>query len=90
MLTIEDSTNSVYKIRVSDYKNNATWITVNIKGTKNTITKPETEKITPYFIQADQVTNLKEDKIAVDFYKNTFYNDFYLDFEVKNDTLLLA
>ncbi|WP_159020018.1 M23 family metallopeptidase [Algibacter sp. L3A6] len=89
MLTIQDSTNSVYKIRVSDYKNNATWITVNIKGTKNTITEPETEKITPYFIQADQVTNLKQDKIAVDFYKNTFYKDFFLDFEVKNDTLLL-
>ncbi|WP_042503834.1 M23 family metallopeptidase [Algibacter lectus] len=89
ILTIKDSTNSVYKIRVSDYKNNSTWITVNIKGTKKTITEPKEKKITPYFIKADQVTNLKQDKITVDFYKDTFYNDFYLDFEVKNDTLLL-
>lgn len=89
VLSIKDSTNSVYKIQVSDYKNNATWITVNIKGTKNTIAEAKDKKITPYFIKADQVTNLKQGKIAVDFYKNTFYNDFYLDFEVKNDTLLL-
>ncbi|MCL5129116.1 M23 family metallopeptidase [Algibacter sp. L4_22] len=89
VLAIKDSTNSVYKIRVSDYKNNETWITVNIKGTKKTITAVKEEKTTPYFIKANQATNLKEGKIAVDFYKDTFYNDFYLDFEVKNDTLFL-
>lgn len=89
IITMKDSTNSVYKIRVSDYKNNATWITINIKGTKETITTTEEEKITPYFIKANQVTNLKAGKVSVDFYKDTFYKDLYIDFEVKNDTLLL-
>lgn len=89
VLTIKDSTNSVYKIRVSDYKNNETWITLNIKGTKSTISEAEEEKTTPYFIRADQTTNLKEGKITVDFYKDTFYKDFYMDFEVSNDTLFL-
>lgn len=89
ILTIKDSTNSVYKIRVSDYKNNETWITLNIKGTNSTITEAEEEKTTPYFIKADQTTVLKEGKITVDFYKDTFYKDFYMDFEVSNDTLFL-
>ncbi|ULC60857.1 M23 family metallopeptidase [Flaviramulus sp. BrNp1-15] len=88
-LKVEDSTNSVYKIRVADYKNNESWITINIKGTKNDILEPKIKKTTPYLIKADQTTNLNEGNVSVNFYKNTFYEDFYIDFEVKNDTLLL-
>ena len=89
-LTIEDSTNSVYKIRVADYKNNESWATVQIKGTKTDIIKPEVQKkTTPYFIKADQNVNLSEGKVSVVFYKNTFYEDFYIDFKVQNDTLKL-
>ncbi|WP_147676447.1 M23 family metallopeptidase [Algibacter pacificus] len=89
VLNIKDSTNSVYKIRVSDFKNNDTWITLNIRGSKNTDAKIKEEKITPYFINNKQVTNLKEGKIRVNFYKDTFYKDFYMNFEVENDTLFL-
>jgi len=88
-VSIEDSTNSVYKIRVADYKNNESWVTVQIKGTKTSITTPKTQIATPYYIKADQTINLTEGKVSVDFYKNTFYEDFYIDFEVKNDTLKL-
>ena len=88
-IKIEDSTYSVYKVRVTDYKNNESWVTIHIKGTKNSISKPEEEKITPYFIKTDQTTNLKAGDVTVDFYKDTFYDDFYIDFEVKNDTLTL-
>ncbi len=89
MLSVQDSTQSVFKIRVTDFKNNESWVTVQIKGTKNSMTEPEQPKTTPYFIKADQTTNLKQGSVNVDFYKDTFYNDFYLDFEVKNDTLKL-
>jgi hypothetical protein len=88
-LSIEDSTYSVFKIKVNDYKNNASWITLNIKGSKNDSLKPLEKKVTPYFIKADQTTNLKEGNISVDIYQNTFYEDFYLDFNAKNDTLVL-
>ena len=88
-LTIKDSTSSVFKIKVNDYKNNPSWITLEIKGVKNDSIKPETKKTTPYFIKADQTTNLKEGKISVDIYKDSFYDDFYMDFEVHNDTLIL-
>ncbi|NNC51197.1 MAG: M23 family metallopeptidase [Flaviramulus sp.] len=88
-LSIEDSTNSVYKIRVADYKNNESWVTINIKGIKNNVPNTSVKKTTPYFIKSDQSTHLNKEKVTVDFYKNTFYEDFYLDFDVKNDTLLL-
>lgn len=89
IIKVEDSTYSIYKIRVADYKNNESWVTVHIKGAKNNTVKPKEEKITPYFIKANETTNLKEGVVSVDFYKDTFYDDFYLDFEVKNDTLKL-
>ena len=89
IINIKDSTNSIYKIRVSDYKNNGAWVTVNIKGAKNKTAKPKVEKTTPYYIDASQTTNLKAGTISVDFYPDTFYDNFYLDFNVKNDTLTL-
>ena len=89
VIKIEDSTYSIYKIRVADYKNNESWVTIHIKGAKNNTVKPQEEKVTPYFIRANQTTDLKEGIVSVDFYKDTFYDDFYLDFEVKNDTLKL-
>ncbi|MFI0429440.1 M23 family metallopeptidase [Mariniflexile sp. HMF6888] len=89
VLTIEDSTASVYKIRVSDFKNNASFVTINIKGNKTTISNPKVEKTTPYYITANQSTNLKSGNVSVDFYPETFYENFYMDFNVNNDTLTL-
>jgi hypothetical protein len=88
-IAVEDSTNSVYKIRVTDYKKNESWVTISIKGTKDVVSEPVKEETTPYVIKSDQTINLKEGKVSVAFYKDTFYDDFYLDFEVTNDTLKL-
>ncbi len=89
VLTIEDSTASVYKIRVSDFKNNESFVTINIKGNKTTISNPKVEKTTPYYITANQSTNLKSGNVSVDFYPDTFYENFYMDFDVNNDILTL-
>lgn len=88
-ITIEDSTFAVYKIRVSDFKNNDTWVTVSIKADQSKIVKPKDKKTTPYFINANEPSHLNEGHISVDFYKNTFYENLYIDFKVKNDTLTL-
>ncbi len=89
VIKIKDSTYSVYKIRVSDFKNNDTWVTLNIKGEKSNSVKFTSPKTTPYYIYANQSTNLKEGRISVDIYPDTFYDDFYIDFHVDNDTLKL-
>ena len=89
ILSVEDNTSSIYKIRVADFKNNETFVTINIKGEKPTVFNSRTEKITPYYITANQTTNLKLANVSVDFYPETFFEDFYIDFDVNNDTLKL-
>ncbi|WP_303315490.1 M23 family metallopeptidase [Flavivirga abyssicola] len=88
-VSIQDSTYSVYKIRVADYKNNESWVTIHIKGTRDHFSEPQKKQTTSYYIKANKATNLKEGHVSVDFYKDTFYDDFYIDFQVKNDTLTL-
>ncbi|GAA4281778.1 M23 family metallopeptidase [Gaetbulibacter aestuarii] len=88
-VTIKDSTNAVYKIRVADFKNNETWVTININGTKKALGEPAPVEKTPYYIHHDQKVNLSKDGIDVTFNADTFYEDFYIDFDVKNDTLTL-
>ncbi len=88
-LRIEDSTYLVFKIKVSDFKSNTSWVTISIKGSKSTSIKPKKSPITDYYISADKSTFLKEDNIKVDIFPNTFYGDFYLDYKVNGDTLFL-
>tara|TARA_R110000868_G_scaffold358814_4_gene620571 strand:+ start:839 stop:2524 length:1686 start_codon:yes stop_codon:yes gene_type:complete len=88
-IKITDSTNSVYKIRVSDYKQNETWVTLNINGKKSKAVESQKVKTTPYYIYANQSTTLTEGNVTVDIFPDTFYNDFFIDFHVDNDTLKL-
>jgi hypothetical protein len=88
-IEIADSTDSVYKIKVTDYKNNDTWVTVNIKGKKSDAFEKASPITSSYYVYADQTTNLKEGNVSVDIYPNTFYENLYINFEVSNDTLLL-
>ena len=88
-IKIDDSTNSVYKIKISDYKNNETWVTLNIKGQKSDAIETKKTVTTPYYIYANQTTNLKEGNVSVDMYSDTFYEDLFIDFKVSNDTLYL-
>ncbi|WP_422104262.1 M23 family metallopeptidase [Winogradskyella sp.] len=87
---IEDSTSSVYKIRIRDYKGNETWVNVPING------KHEKVGIDPYevilnktLISVNEPTTLDEGNVMVDFYKNTVYDDVHIDFKVNSDTLYL-
>tara|TARA_R110002049_G_scaffold76250_4_gene196081 strand:+ start:790 stop:2475 length:1686 start_codon:yes stop_codon:yes gene_type:complete len=89
LITIEDSTYAVYKIKVNDYKNNPAWITVSIKGEKSEVVKSKKETTTPYYIYAKDSKQLKKGNITVDFLSDTFYNDLYLDFRVNGDTLTI-
>lgn len=89
ILNISDSTSSIYKIRVSDFKKNETSVSINIKGKKPAVLKEYPVKTTPYYITANQSTNLKSGNVSVDFYPDTFYDNFYMDFDVNGDVLTL-
>jgi len=89
-INVIDSTSSIYKVRIKDYKNNDSWLTINIKGVKIQDLKPITNQTTPYYIYSDQLTTLKEENVTIEIFKDTFYDNFYIDFEVSNDTLKLG
>ena len=87
---VEDSTASVYKIRVRDFKENETWINIPIKGKQQ---EPEvateeapTDKTLVY---SNQSTTLSSGNYKVNFYENTLYDDMLIDFSVSSDTLTL-
>lgn len=86
-IKIVDSTTSIYKIRVKDFDNNDCWVTLNIKGLETDTIKKKEETTGNYYIYADQVNTLEEDNVSVYIPANTFYDDFYTDFEVRSDTL---
>ncbi|PQV46302.1 peptidase M23-like protein [Jejuia pallidilutea] len=89
IITVEDSTYKVLKIKVSDFKNNTSWVTLSIKGEKNEPFKTEPKEQTPYYIYANKNTTLKEKSVSVSIFSDTFYEDFYMDFNVNADTLTL-
>jgi murein DD-endopeptidase MepM/ murein hydrolase activator NlpD len=83
-IKIEDGMNYIVEIIAKDFKNNTQKITIPIQGKKlsSFITAPI--KTTPYKINCNEFQKFTIDNITVAFPKNTFYNDFYLDFEVEN------
>lgn len=88
-LMVNDSTDSVYKICVKDFNNNNTWITINIQGKKSQEIKQKQIRETDYFIYANKTNELVDKSVEVHFPQNTFYDDFYIDFKVQNDTITL-
>ena len=86
---IEDSTSAVYKLRIKDFKGNETWLTIPIEGDLYNNVVPRTTDITDYYIKSDQSITLNEGNFTISIPQNTFYEDFYMDFSVKNDTLNL-
>ena len=88
-INVEENTSSVYKIKILDFKGNETWVTIPILGKKINDIKNLEEKKLDYLIYANQATNLQKDKVSVYIPANTLYDDEYLEFDVKSDTLKL-
>ncbi len=86
---IADNTASIYKVVVADYKDNTINLDINIKGIMRTPEDVEPKLTTPYYVYANEPKELSKDAISVNFSKNTFYEDFYIDFNVNSDTLTL-
>ncbi|MBU2940326.1 M23 family metallopeptidase [Lacinutrix sp. C3R15] len=88
-IEVEDSTSSVYKVRVTDFESNDTWLQINIKGVKTKEVQPKENTATSHYLYANEEMHLNEGRVKVSIPKNTFYDDFFIDFKVSNDTLTL-
>lgn len=87
VFTISKNILDIYKIEVSDYNKNKTIIEIPIVFSEAPTLVPEVPKITKYFIKAKLDSNFEKDNVAIYFPANTFYEDFYMNFDVKNGVL---
>ena len=88
-IVINDSTASIYKIRIKDFHGNDAWVTIPIAGTPSTATKEPRIETRKHYIFAHQATNLKEQNVSVYIPSDSFYDDTFIDFSVANDTLYI-
>ncbi|MFV5689113.1 M23 family metallopeptidase [Flavobacterium sp. ZT3R25] len=80
---------SVYRIEVSDFYGNKTTVSIPIQyDLLSTIIEQE-PVVSNYFVRANKDSNFAKDNMSVFFPAGTFYDDFNMNFDVKNDTLFL-
>ncbi|HLF53501.1 M23 family metallopeptidase [Flavobacterium sp.] len=77
----------IYRIEVSDFNDNKSVISVPIQYSSIPASDVLRVKTTPYFIKTNKEYNFEKDNMSVFIPAGTFYEDFYLDFDVKKDTL---
>jgi hypothetical protein len=81
--------NQIIRIEVSDYHNNKTIINVPIEYSNlpaKNIEKPITTK---YFVKCNTDNIFEKDNVEVSFPKNIFYDNFFMNFDIKNDTVII-
>lgn len=89
-IRVEDSTSSVYKIRIRDFEGNETWVNIPVNGKygkpNETLRDIDANKTLVY---SNQPTTLQSGNVTVNFYENTVYDDVFIDFKVSSDTIHL-
>ena len=90
---ITEITNSnmtrLFKIAVSDYENNTTEIIVPVDYSDLKAKNIEPIKKSKYFIKGNNENIFALENVEILFPENSFYNDFFMDLKVKNDTVFL-
>lgn len=83
-LKIENGLNYIVKIKAKDFYGNTSSLIVPIKGVSNNVVFKEQKDTTAYKIEYEKFYRFFSNNVHVAFPKNTFYEDLYLNFEVKN------
>ncbi|MFD1601825.1 M23 family metallopeptidase [Flavobacterium artemisiae] len=89
IITAEPNLASSYRIEVSDYFGNLNSVTIPIEydtATPLVESEPVTGK---YFVKYDRDTNFEKDNMSVFFPAGTFYEDFNMNFDVKNNKVYI-
>ena len=88
-IDVQNQLNYIYKIEVTDFKNNKVSISIPIKGEELAIVKKRESNITKDFIYANEATSITKGKFNIYIPTNSFYEDVYLNINAKEDTLVL-
>lgn len=89
MITAEPNLESNYRIEISDYFGNLNSVTVPIEydaATPLIESDPVTGK---YFVRYNKDTNFEKDNMSVFFPAGTFYEDFNMNFDVRNNKMYI-
>jgi Peptidase family M23 len=79
----------INRIEVSDYNENKTVITIPIEYSDQKAIVVSDVKKTPYLVKYNKDSNFEKENVSVYFPAGTFYEDFYLNFDVKQNLLYL-
>lgn len=78
-----------YRVEISDFHGNKRVINVPIQYSDAVATIPREEKKTPYFVKSKNDNNYTKDNVSVFIPEKAFYDDFYMNFDVKDNVLFL-
>jgi murein DD-endopeptidase MepM/ murein hydrolase activator NlpD len=89
IIPVEPNLASTYRIEVSDYFGNLSAITVPIEYDIETPVINAEPVASKYFIKANKDYSFEKDNMSVFFPAGTFYDDFNLNFDVKNNKIYI-
>jgi murein DD-endopeptidase MepM/ murein hydrolase activator NlpD len=75
-----------YKIEIVDFHHNKTIVNIPIEFEENTLNLIKETKKTPYLVKHNKEYIFEKSNVNIHFRENTFYEDFYLDFQVNGNT----
>lgn len=78
-----------FRIEVSDFHGNKTLVNGSIEYTDAPATVADATHITPYYVKAANDNNYTKNNVSVFIPANALYDDFYMDFDVKDSILHL-
>lgn len=84
ILQIKKGFNYNVEIVATDFKGNKSTLKIPIRGVESNRLFSKQKDTTAFKINATQFHKFQQKNVTVAFPKNTFYNDFYLDFTIEN------
>jgi len=84
ILKVAPNFSQLYRIEIADYYENKTSVVIPIDYANEPATISEEPLKTNYYLKANYDNNYEKENMSVFFPAHTFYEDFYLKFEVKN------
>ena len=89
VVTVVPNLTSVYRIEVSDFMGNTTVVSIPISYDASAPIIDKEPTVSSYFVKMNKDNSFAKNKISVFFPEGTFYEDFDMNFDVKDDTLYL-
>jgi hypothetical protein len=90
IVEVTPNMSGAYRIDITDFNGNKSTVSIPIEYSASAAATPSERTKTPYFIDVTKDYNYEKDGISVFFPAGTFYDNFYLDFDVRDKNLYLS